>query len=254
MARQRRPSAVRVNVTPVPPLTTLRPPSSSAEADAPVTEGDGAAGPDPPLERMAAETREAVAMVPPPAVGITVGTAAGAEDSAAVAAGVEPLGLDGVADDVGLTDAVVGVDGGVVVLVCGVALAGVPVAGTVVEVRATYADSGAFEPPVPTEGTVVLGAGAGATVVLGGEAAVVGGVAGATVVTGAAAVPWDWVPAGAEAGAVSAEAGLACSTRKSSPARSAKAAAHLRGLTASILGLLLIGLFRPPWETAGAAP
>ena len=83
---------------------------------------------------------------------------------------------------------------------------------------------------------VGAGAVAGATVV--GEAA------GATVVTGLAwallvDVPWDWVPAGAGAGAVSAEAGPAFSTRKR-PARSAKAATHLRGRTSSFLGLLLI--------------
>ena len=55
-----------------------------------------------------------------------------------------------------------------------------------------------------------------------------------------------WAPAGGEAGAVWAEAGPAFSTRKS-PARSAKDATHLRGLTTSFLGLLLIGLNRPPW-------
>ncbi len=91
---------------------------------------------------------------------------------------------------------------------------------------------------------MVVGAGAVA------GATVVGEVAGATVVTGLAwallvDVPWDWVPAGAEAGAVSAEAGPAFSTRKS-PARSAKDATHLRGLTTSFLVLELIGLNRPP--------
>ena len=54
----------------------------------------------------------------------------------------------------------------------------------------------------------------------------------------------DWLSpslaAGPEAGAVSAEAGPEGSTRKS-PVRSAKAAAHLRGLTASILALVLMG-------------
>ena len=96
-------------------------------------------------------------------------------------------------------------------------------------------------------GTVVVGA-----VAVAG-AAVVGVVAGATVVTGLAVVgamvllgvPWDWVPAAVVAGAVSAEAGPACSTRKR-PARSAKDKAHLRGLTTSFLVLELIGLNRPP--------
>jgi hypothetical protein len=106
-----------------------------------------------------------------------------------------------------------------------------------------------FEPPDPLTGTVVAGAGA---VVAG--AAVVGGAAGATVVTGTLLaslllvdVPWDWVPAAAGAGAVSAEAGRACSTRNR-PAKSAKAATHLRGRTSSDLGLLLIGADGPPWR------
>jgi hypothetical protein len=148
---------------------------------------------------------------------------------------------------------VVGVDGVAVLLVSDFTTAAPPAgAGAVVEVTDWRTDSGAFEPPLPTEGTVVLGV--GATVVLMAGAVVVGGVAGATVVTGAllAAVPWVWVPAGGEAGADSAEAGRAFSTRKS-PARSAKEAAHLRGLTTSVLELLLIGLNRPPWLAAGAA-
>jgi hypothetical protein len=88
-------------------------------------------------------------------------------------------------------------------------------------------------------GAAVVGAGAGATAPLWGPL-------GPTVVTGLAVdVPWDWVPAAVEAGAVSAEAGPACSTRKR-PARSAKDAAHLRGLTTSFLVLALIGLNRPP--------
>ncbi|MFN2503534.1 MAG: hypothetical protein ABR540_04760 [Acidimicrobiales bacterium] len=110
--------------------------------------------------------------------------------------------------------------------------------------------SDGLDPPLPV-GTVVVGA---AVAVAG--AAVVGVVAGATVVTGLAVVaslvaalllevPWDWVPAAVGAGAVSAEAGPAFSTRKR-PARSAKDATHLRGLTASFLVLELIGLNRPP--------
>jgi hypothetical protein len=98
---------------------------------------------------------------------------------------------------------------------------------------------------------------AGAAVALTG-AAVVGGVAGATVVTGLAVaasllvgVPWDWVPAAVVAGAVSAEAGPAFSTRKR-PARSAKDATHLRGLTTSFLVLELIGLNGPPSWAASA--
>lgn len=89
---------------------------------------------------------------------------------------------------------------------------------------------------------MVVGAGWTGAVVAG--AAVVGVVVAGTLL---AVVPWDWVPAVPEgAGAVCAEAGRAFSTRKR-PARSAKAATHLRGRTSSDLGLLLIGLNRPPW-------
>lgn len=103
-----------------------------------------------------------------------------------------------------------------------------------------------LELPDPLTGTVVLGAGAGATVVLVVlGAAVVGGVVDAVVAL-LGPVPWVPVaPAGALAGAVSAEAGPAASTRKR-PARSARDATHLRGLTTSILGSELIGLQRPP--------
>jgi hypothetical protein len=97
-------------------------------------------------------------------------------------------------------------------------------------------------------------AGAGATVVLVvAGAAVVGGVVVATVVAGAALVaapllevPWvPWAPAGSEAGVVCADAGRALRTRNR-PARRAKDAAHLRGLTTSILGLVLIVRNAPP--------
>lgn len=92
-----------------------------------------------------------------------------------------------------------------------------------------------LELPDPPRGTVVLGAGAGATVVLVVVgAAVVGGVVDAVV----ALVPEvPWVPGGAPA--VSAEAGPACSTRKR-PARSAKDATHRRGRITSFLGWVLI--------------
>ena len=82
-------------------------------------------------------------------------------------------------------------------------------------------------------------------------AAVVGVVVAGTLL--AVVVPWDWVPAVPEgAGAVCAEAGRAFSTRKR-PARSAKAATHLRGRTSSFLRLLLIGLTDRLGEAASAA-
>ena len=167
---------------------------------------------------------------------------------ATCAAGAEP---SPVAFDVWVTEVVPAVVGAVVVLVVSGAdgfTAADPLGcvGTVVVVAViclSWAYDG-LDPPVPV-GTVVVGA---AFAVAG--AAVVGVVAGATVVTGLASallveVPWDWVPAAVVAGAVSAEAGPELSTRKR-PARSAKDATHLRGLTTSFLVLALIGLNRPP--------
>jgi hypothetical protein len=122
-----------------------------------------------------------------------------------------------------------------------------------VELAAWRTANDGLDPPLPLAGTVVVGAGATVVPVVAG-AAVVGGVAGATVVAGAllAAVPWvPLAPADPVVGAVSAEAALALRTRKR-PARSAKDAAHLRGLTASILGLVLIRLNEPPQLTGGA--
>jgi hypothetical protein len=105
-----------------------------------------------------------------------------------------------------------------------------------------------FEPPDPLTGTVVVTGLTVLGVVAGG--AVVGGVLAGTVVAGAATVVGavlpgvPWVPSEAP-GAAWAEAGRAPRSRKS-PARSAKDATHLRGLTASLLGLVLIWLDRPP--------
>jgi hypothetical protein len=179
---------------------------------------------------------------------------------ATVAAGAEP---PPVAVDVWVTGVVPAVVGAVVVLVVSDGLAATDplgFVGTVVVVALICwsNSSEGFDPPLPV-GTVVVGAGAAVA-----GAAVVGVAAGATVVTGLAAallveVPWDWVPAAVVAGAVSAEAGPECSTRKR-PARSAKDATHLRGRTTSILVLALIGLNRPPssglrarrsWTSAG---
>jgi hypothetical protein len=169
---------------------------------------------------------------PEPDVGLATG-AAGAEASP-------------VAGDVWVTVVVPAVTRAVVVLVVSDGLAAADplgCVGTVVVVALicwSRANDG-LDPPVPV-GTVVVGA-----AVAG--AAVVGVVAGATVVGLAVAalpeVPWDWVPAAGAAGAVSAEAGPAFSTRKS-PARSAKDATHLRGRTTSFLVLELIGLNGPP--------
>ena len=179
---------------------------------------------------VAAKVAMAAGELPPePDVGVATG-AAGAEPSP-------------VAVDVGVTVVVPAVTGAVVVLVVSdgfTAADPLGCVGTVVVVALicwSRANDG-LDPPVPV-GTVVVGA-----AVAG--AAVVGGVAGATVVTGLLPeVPWDWVPAAGAAGAVSAEAGPAFSTRKR-PARSAKDATHLRGLTTSFLVLELIGLNRPP--------
>lgn len=175
---------------------------------------------------------------------------------ASCAAGAEP---SPVAFDVWATGVVPAVTGAVVVLVVSdgfTAADPLGCVGTVVVVAAncwSTAKDG-FDPPLPV-GTVVVGAGAAVA-----GAAVVGVVAGATVVTGLASVllevPWDWVPAGAGAGAVSAEAAWALSNKRR-PARSAKDATHLRGRTTSILLLALIGLNRPPCsgcESEGRGP
>jgi len=91
------------------------------------------------------------------------------------------------------------------------------------------------ELPVPIEGTVVLVTGLTVVLVVGAAVVLTG-----TPVTG---VPWTPAEAGASAGGVagaaSAEAGPEPRSRKS-PARSAKDAAHRRGLTTSIFGLALI--------------
>ncbi|MDQ4067948.1 MAG: hypothetical protein M3203_00475 [Actinomycetota bacterium] len=177
------------------------------------------------------------AVVPPVELGADVGDSGAA---AACGTGLEPSPLP--VDDVLTEELAAG--GAVVVVTSGFTTGDAPVCagGTVVVVGAgvltvwSVASDG-FELPPPVEGTVVLTA--GATVVAG--AAVAGGV----VVAGAllAAVPWVpvEVPAGSEAGeAVSAAAGPAFRTRNI-PARSAKAAAHLRGFTASGLALVLMG-------------
>lgn len=181
-----------------------------------------------------------------------------------VCAGVCGAGAEAspVAFGVWVTEVVPAVNGAVVVLVVSdgfTAADPLGCVGTVVVVIAVICWSSwidGLDPPDP-EGTVVVGA---AVAVAG--AAVVAGVVGATVVTGLAVppllpdVPWDWVPAAEGAGAVSAEAGPELSTRNS-PARSAKDATHLRGLTASFLVLELIGLNRPPslgCERGGRGP
>jgi hypothetical protein len=200
-------------------------------ADLPTADGD-VDGPA-MVAALAKVVRAAGELLPEPDVGLA-SCAAGAERSP-------------VAVDVWVTEVVPAVVGAVVVLVVSdgfTAADPLGCVGTVVVVAVicwSWANDG-LEPPVPV-GTVVVGA-----AVAG--AAVVGVVAGATVVTGLAAavgveVPWDWVPAAVVAGAVSAEAGPAFRTRKR-PARSAKDATHLRGLTTSFLVLALIGLNWPP--------
>ena len=186
----------------------------------------------PAMVAVLAKVARAAGVLPPePDVELASG-AAGAEASP-------------VAVDVWVTEVVPAVVGAVVVLVVSdgfTAADPLGCVGTVVVVALicwSSANDG-WDPPLPM-GTVVVGAGAAVA-----GAAVVGVVAGATVVTGLAVeVPWDWVPAAVVAGAVSAEAGPAFRTRKR-PARSAKDATHLRGLTTSFLVLALIGLNRPP--------
>ena len=101
--------------------------------------------------------------------------------------------------------------------------------------------SDGFEPPLPPWGTVVLVTGA-VVLVVAGASVVVGATAVFTVVL-VTAVPWapgaDGASAGDVAGAASAEAGPEPKSKKR-PARSAKDATHLRGLTTSFLGLVLI--------------
>jgi hypothetical protein len=112
-----------------------------------------------------------------------------------------------------------------------------------------------FEPPDPLTGTVVLGTAltvvlvVGATVPLGASVEFPGELSAA-----GALVPWAPVeePAGDVAGAASAEAGPEPTSRKS-PARSAKDAAHLRGLTTSFLGLELICVGSAASVVAGCA-
>lgn len=135
-----------------------------------------------------------------------------------------------------LTTVVVTVVAGVVVLVvacftsCFAAGGGLD--GVCLLAASRMASDG-LELPVPLAGTVVL----------------VTGFTVVAVVDGGASVPWvptgDGAPAGAVAGAVWAEAGREPSRTKS-PARSANDAAHLRGLTTSLLGLTLICLDRSP--------
>jgi hypothetical protein len=203
-----------------------------------------------PGSRSAEEISADAAGVPavsagPAEVPVPVPTAVPSEEPGACGAAVWEVGPASVFTlDVWLTGVEPAVAGVVVTVVpeagTTVVLVG---AGTVVVTTDCSVASDTIELPLPV-GTVVVGA--GATVVLTAGAAVVGGLDGATVVA-VAAVPWVpvWVPAGGEAGAVSAEADPVCSTRKR-PARSAKDATHLRGLTTSFLGLVLIGLDEPP--------
>jgi hypothetical protein len=244
-ARQRWPAAFRVKVTPVPLLIRL-PPSSPLTASLEAAAVCGADVADvAPTGRSVEDTSGVPIDVPAAGAGpadapvsdTVAGPLVGAEvcGAAVWAAGLElpPVPIDGwlaEGEPVGVGATVLGVvdftTGGAVVVV--------------VSDWSTAIDG--FEPPVPMSGTVV---GVGATVVAG--AAVVGGAAGAAVVGVLAVVPWlpVWVAAGGEAGAVSAEAGRAFSTRRR-PARSAKDATHLRGLTTSILVLVLIGRNGPP--------
>jgi hypothetical protein len=233
-----------VKVTPEALLALLLPLSATPtpSPSSPVTRSDELPSVV-PLRRMSADDSEppvdGPAGVPVPAVVVAAGPAVvpvGCGAAAVCGAGV------GVSVTLAVWDTEVVPAATVVVLVVSGFTAGAAtvVGGLVVTVARIAIDG--FEPPVPLTGTVVVGA-----IVVAG-AAVVGVVVETTAgVVLATVVPWDWVPAAPEgAGAVSAEAGPAFSTRKR-PARSAKAATHLRGRTSSFLGLLLIGLNRPPW-------
>ena len=239
-ARHFFPLASLVKVTPETLLPLLLPlsPTPTSSPSSPVTRREEEEPIVLPLRRRSADDSEppvdGPAGVPGPAVVVEAGPAV-----APVGCGAAAVCCAGVVVSVTLAvcdTGVVAAVGEVVLVVSDFATAGATVVDGVVVTDWRTASDG-FEPPPPLTGTVVVGAG-WAAVVAG--AAVVGG-AGATVVGVLATVPWDWVPAAAGAGAVCAEAGRAFSTRKS-PARSAKAATHLRGRTSSILGLLLIGL------------
>ncbi|HJV08211.1 MAG TPA: hypothetical protein VJ653_00960 [Acidimicrobiales bacterium] len=240
-ARHFFPLASLVKVTPGAGLTLLPLPLSSpiptSSPSSPVTRSDELLPRVVPLRsRSAGDSEPPVDGPAGPAVGVVVGAGpavepAGCGAAAVCGAGVESVTVAGWATEV--------VPAGVVVLVeSGFTAAGATVVGGVVVSDCRTASDG-FDPPLPLSGTVVVGAGWAAVVVAG--AAVVGVVAGATVVgVVLATVPWDWVPAAPEGpGAACAEAGPACSTRKS-PARSAKAAAHRRGFTTSSILLLLL--------------
>lgn len=252
--RHRFPSAVRVNVMPVLPLPTVLPLSSPSSETAPVLPVRLLVDelPEDLCSRRASETRvlvEGPATEAPVDVAPVPGPAAGppVEDDVCGADAVCGAGMalfDGWPVDDSVAEAEAGVDGAVVLFV---SVSAAPVGLETGALAATdWTDcrtaSDGFEPPLPLGATVVLGACCAGVLVA--DAAVVGGVAGATVVgVLPPSVPWApvWVPE-----AVWAEAGPAFSTRKS-PVRSARDAAHLRGLTTSILELLLIGLKRPPW-------
>ena len=250
-ARHFFPLASLVKVTPETLLPLLLPlsPTPTWSPSSPVTRREEEEEPIVlPLRTRSADDSEppvaGPAGVPGPAVVVEAGPAVVPVGCGAVAvcgAGVV-VSVTLAVCDTGVVPAV----GEVVLVVSDFTTAGATVVGGVVVTDWRTASDG-FEPPPPLTGTVVVGAGWAAVVAAG--AAVVGGVVVATgtllAVVPCVAVPWDWVPAAAGAGTVCAEAGRAFSTRKS-PARSAKAATHLRGRTSSILGLLLIGLNRPP--------
>jgi len=189
--RHRLPSAVRVNVTPVSPLPTLRPLSSSSPATAPALPVRLVDEPEDLWSRRASETSVLaegpaaevpvdVAPIPGPAAGPPVEE--GVCDAAAVCgAGVALFDGWPVGDSV--TEVEPGVVGAVVLFVSVVTAPVAPVeTGTVVVTDWTDSRTAidGFEPPLPLGATVVLGAGCAGVLVA--DAAVVGVVDEATVV------------------------------------------------------------------------
>jgi len=209
------------------------PPFNGAFGDG--TLGDGALGPAGVVPGAAAG----------PPVGFIVGGATRPEAEGATGLAPSLFGTEDWIPGDWITDVDPATVGATRLLASGLLVSGFGATGSVGALTALAACSTAsegLEPPLPPRGAALLVA--GATVV---DGAVVLGVTGGVVVL-VAPVPWTPDAAGAlvdVADGASAEAGRAPRSKRS-PARSAKDATHLRGLTTSILGLLLKCWDRPP--------
>jgi hypothetical protein len=188
------PSAFRVKVTPVPLVTRLplsSPSAASLEAGAVWEDGETDEPDDEPRLRSADETSEAPVDVPavgagPAGAPVSDAVAGPPVDAAVCGAAVWAAGLEPapVPFDVGLTRGEPVVVGATVLGVVDFTTGGAVV--VVVIDWSTASDT--FDPPDPTSGTVVVGAGAAVVAVVAG-AAVLGGVAGATDAGVLAGVP-----------------------------------------------------------------